>query len=140
MHSELVRSYKELSAFLMKLEIPFDGKTAWHVSVKKYARPRSNNQNRLYWSWLRVLAAESESGHTEEEFHAYFKMRFLALKECEVFGQQFVTPVSTTGLNTAEMTEYLNKVHLFAAENGVSLPYPGDQYYDEMIAKYGGRE
>jgi hypothetical protein len=47
---------------------------------------------------------------------------------------------STTTLNTAEFTAYLEKIQIFAsAELGIVLPNPDDLYFDSMVDYYADK-
>jgi len=134
----IVHSLKEAMSALIEADIPFDGKTAYALSVKPYRKPRSRNQNSLYWMWLSVLEKESGSGHTREDFHDYFKWKYLALEDIVICGESMTRTPSTVHLNTLEMTEYLNKIHLFAHDTlNCHLPYPEDAAYEAMVNQYG---
>jgi hypothetical protein len=70
--------------------------------------------------------------------HEYFKQHFLGVDERFVFNKyQIIVPKSTTGLDTKQMTDYLERIQQFAnTELGVVLPNPEDRYWDEFVEHY----
>ena len=91
------------------------------VKVSRWYKPRSLNQNRLYWAWLKIIG--DDVGGDPEEVHTSFRARFLTDRSRKI-------PIvrSTTMLNSKQFTSYLDKVWQLAAEMGIKLPTP-DEYY-----------
>lgn len=105
------------------------------ISIRRQKSRRSIDQNRLYWMWLRCLS--DETGHTENELHDYFKQAFIGGHYRRIFGVRVTSPATTTTLNTAEFTQYLDKVNAFAAQElGVTLPQPNSGNWWEFYARY----
>ncbi len=79
---------------------------------------------------------EDSTGQRKEDFHDYYKTKFLTRQV--VIGRRWVTVIgSTTDLNTLQMTEYLEKVKADAAtEFGIMLPLPEDRNYQAFISEY----
>ena len=90
------------------------------VTIKKYKKPRSRNQNNLYWEWMTIMGADL--GYTPDEIHDTMKARLLVDRSGKL-------PVirSTTALSTAEMAEYMAHVQRIASEFNIILPTP-DEY------------
>ena len=101
------------------------------VDIKPYKKNRSNSQNSTLWMWLSDLA--DHFGYTPEELHEELKVKFLGVEEKTVAGELIRQPISTTGLSTKEMADYLNKVEILARNQGVVLRYPDDY----ALALYG---
>ena len=99
----------------------------YSIEIKEYRKNRSTAQNRLYWSWLRVLSAFT--GYGDDELHELFKIRLLGTVEKKIMGDTIKIPRSTTSLTTREFTEYLEKIELAAMTMGVSVPHPDDYGY-----------
>ena len=122
------------------------------VEIKPEAKDRSKAQNRLYWKWLHEI--HRKTGNDEDQLHFEFKKKFLigilkrdddeyaamclaisALKQSE--SEQFeaiangvIRETSTTRMNTAQFTEYLNLIEAFALKTfGLVLPVPDDLKY-----------
>jgi len=117
---------KELGEILSSMQMPY------LLEVSPIKKPRSNNQNSLYWAWLQCIA--NETGHTTEELHAYYSMQFLGTERVECFGRTIDRPKRTSSLTTAEFTEYLQIVRTHAAELQIFLPSPGDPDYAVFMA------
>lgn len=106
------------------------------VEIKLRRQPRSVNQNRLYWMWLACIM--HETGEDKGRLHEFFKQNILGVSEHYVFGNhQVIIPPSTKGLDTKQMTDYLERVQQFAAsELGIVLPNPQDLQWPEFEAYY----
>ena len=105
----------------------------YSVSVILNRSKRSIPQNRLYFLWLNCISAET--GNEVEDLHDYFKDHFLA-RRVVVFGEERNAAISTTKLNTAEFTAFLDKVQQFAAGEGIILPNPEDLYFEQFYQQY----
>ena len=105
----------------------------YKVSVTLHRDRRSLPQNSLYWLWLNCISAET--GNDVDALHDYFKDRFLSRK-VEIFGDECSVGTSTTKLNTAEFTAFLDKVQQFAANEGIILPNPEDLYFEQFYQQY----
>lgn len=122
----------------------------WVVEIKPYRRDRSLAQNRLYWSWLRVIAdhieetgaaqvVDEESGEvsegapiTPDDVHDWLKAAFLGRKVVRVRGMIRRSARSTTSLTVAEFTDYLERIDMHCAQQlGLILPHP-DEYNEAM--------
>jgi hypothetical protein len=112
------------------------GGKKYTVEVKIKREQRSVNQNRLYFLWLSCLM--DETGEHKDTLHEYFKQHFLGVDERFVFNKyQIIVPKSTTGLDTKQMTDYLERIQQFAnTELGVVLPNPEDRYWEEFVEHY----
>lgn len=80
---------------------------------------RTDAQNKYYWVILGIMA--QEFGTTAEELHTYFKAEFLPSQEYfTLIRQKRMT--STTEQSKDQMSDYIERVIQFAAENGIALP------------------
>lgn len=104
------------------------------VKIVRKTQPRTVSQNSLMWMWYKCM--EDSTGQSKEDFHDYYKAKFLQRQV--TIGNRWVTVVgSTTDLNTLQMTNYLEKVKADAAtEFGISLPLPEDRNYQTFISEY----
>ncbi|MCM1141063.1 MAG: hypothetical protein NC453_21050 [Muribaculum sp.] len=104
------------------------------VKIVRKTQPRTVSQNSLMWMWYKCM--EESTGQPKEDFHDYYKAKFLQ-RQVQI-GRRVVTVVgSTTDLNTLQMTNYLEKVKADAAtEFGISLPLPEDRNYQTFISEY----
>lgn len=104
------------------------------VKITRRVEPRTIPQNSLMWMWYKCM--EDNTGTPKDDFHDYYKAKFLSRQV--VIGNRWVTVVgSTTDLNTLQMTNYLNKVQADAAtEFGIILPLPADRHYQAFVDEY----
>lgn len=107
------------------------------VNIKKKIEPRTVSQNALLWMWLQCL--EDYSGQPKQDWHDYYCAKFLR-RVVNIRGMDVSVIGGTKTLNTVQMTRFLNQVQAdAAAEEGVQLPLPADQYYREFIEEYRDR-
>lgn len=104
------------------------------VRIVRKTQPRTISQNSLMWMWYKCM--EEATGQNKEDFHDYYKTKFLSRQI--VVGSRWVTVTgSTTDLNTLQMTDFLEKVKADAAtEFGITLPLPEDRNYQAFISEY----
>lgn len=89
------------------------------VNIEVEQSKRSLSQNNYYWLYLGVI--EQETGQNANDVHEWAKRRFLPPRFIKVQGQELKIPASTTDLDKATFTAYLDKI---ASETGVPLPDP----------------
>lgn len=86
---------------------------------------RSNQANAAYWTLLHALAAKLRPGgeaYSAEQFHTYYKSRFLGCVDVKLpNGKTLTIPNSTADLDVAEFSDYFDAVQADAAERGVFL-------------------
>lgn len=127
----------------VKMDKSFDYMTSllrngeYVVKIVRKTKPRTISQNSLMWMWYKCM--EDVTGQRKEDFHDYYKAKFLS--RCVAIGQRWVNVTgSTTDLNTLQMTDYLEKVKADAAtEFGIRLPLPEDRNYQEFVSEYRTR-
>lgn len=104
------------------------------LTLAKRKSQRSLDQNALMWLWFTCIA--SETGSEKQDVHDHYCRQFL-VKDIEFNGKQEKIIISTSKLNTAAMTEFLNKVQSDAAsELGIRLPNPEDLHFNEFQEYY----
>jgi hypothetical protein len=98
--------------------------------IKRIVPVRSNNQNKLYWAYLRMI--EFETGNNSNDMHELFRRTLLPPVFITVMGKEIKIPKSTTELTKVEFGEYLDKI---SSETGVALPTAEEiqNYTDYMI-------
>lgn len=120
---------------LMKLKINLLTNGEYIVTINRIKSHRTIPQNKLYRLWLKLIA--DETGHSEDELHAYFKAIFLEKQYKVVFNEQVEIEASTTRLSTKEFTTFLDKIYLFASETlRMILPKPDDICFNEFYTNY----
>lgn len=115
---------KILSNLINELhQLPF-GKYEVNIKEKK----RSLSQNSLYWVYVGYIS--KHTGYTRDELHHSFKRCFLGEEaKIDIFDKPYISAKSTRGLKKDEFTEYMNKVQIYAAQQGIVLPTKMDLGY-----------
>lgn len=104
------------------------------VKITRKTEPRTISQNALMWLWYTCM--EESTGTPKEDFHDYYKAKFLS-RDVAMGNNWYRVTGSTTDLNTLEFSDYLKKVNADAsAEFGISLPFPDDPYFSIFRENY----
>lgn len=111
------------SEYLMSLP---DGK--YTISVEKYKKKRSTEQNSSYWllrvqpitEWLR----EKGNQVTTEDVHYFLKAKFLGYKMVKIDGKEHKVLKSTTELSTVDFMAYMEDIAIHFAGLGLVLSDP----------------
>lgn len=104
------------------------------LKIVRKTKPRTISQNSLMWMWYKCM--EDATGTPKEDFHDYYKSKYLS-RDVAIGKQLYRVTGSTSDLNTLQMTHFLEKVKADAAtEFGIILPLPEDRYYQAFIAEY----
>lgn len=91
------------------------------------ARLRTNQQNRAYFGIaVRKLAEASQV--SVESMHKALAGEFLGWDEVKINGKVVKVEKSTTGLTTRQFMDYYEKIQRYAAENGIDIQSPGEDY------------
>ena len=111
-----------------------DGKPARPVKVEiKRALPqRTLQQNRYYWGVVVKMIADY-TGHDPDEVHTHLKYKFLRQTDGVI---EWVR--STTTLDTAEFTDYIERCRKWALDElNIVIPSPDDitDFGDEVMPK-----
>jgi hypothetical protein len=107
------------------------------VTISQRKGRRSLDQNALMWLWLTCI--ESETGNDRIYLHEHFKKKWILPKRIVIFGEEQLT-YSTADLDTAQFSEYLDKLQAFAAtELAITLPDPNDKHWDDFFDYYRDR-
>lgn len=102
------------------------------IRVSEYRSKRSEEQNRLMWRWLGEVAEQAYVGgqrYTAEVWNEHCKAQLLPEETAAGKSKWLHMPsgerrlmLSTSDLNVAEMSEYLDKLSAYAStELGVAL-------------------
>lgn len=105
------------SAYLSTFNgLPFE------LIARKPRKARTTNQNSYYWGVVLAIISK-ETGHTADELHDAFKLKFITRFNDR--GLEFVQ--STTELSTTGMMDYIENVRRFAAmELNIVIPDPNE--------------
>jgi len=105
------------------------------VEIKQKREIRSVSQNSLYWLWLTCIMAET--GNDKDYLHIFFGKKYLPQNSRVIYGETVNITVSTSSLDTAQFTHYLERIQQFAnAELGIVLPNPEDLHFKEFYETY----
>jgi hypothetical protein len=108
------------------------GKTPLSVTVAPYRKTRTSEQNALMWVWLGMVARDAwVAGRqfSDETWHEHAKREFLPERNARgdekwqwLPSGERICVMSTTRLNTAEMSAYMEALSaFFVTELGVNL-------------------
>lgn len=93
------------------------------IVIRPYKSKRTIEQNKRLWKIYQVIADEvwvQGRRYDAETWHEYFKGRLIGYNERLLpNGEVLKTPISTTTLNTAEMTDYQNRLQAWGAGRGI---------------------
>ena len=107
---------------------------SYNLILKRVNEKRTINQNDLMWMWFRCI--ENDTGTDKNDIYMYYCKKFL----CKVIrvGEKVEKVYETSSmLNTAQMTEFMNKIQADAAsEFGITLPIPEDKYFEAFYQQY----
>ena len=110
----------------------------YEVSIALKRETRTIPQNRLYWLYVTCIA--DETGNSKEDIHAYIKQTFLKIEDVVIGNVSIAKTLSTTSLNTAMMTNLINKIVVWASsELGIILPDPADYQWQQFYERYKDR-
>lgn len=100
------------------------------VVIETLKKKRSLRQNKLFHAWMAYL--EEATGTSREVWKEYFKQMFLEVYVDFISGKEITTVQHTSELDSKEFSDFMDKVHLQANEEGYWLPRPDDIGYDEF--------
>lgn len=103
----------------------FEGRRV-QVSCRAETSNRSLRANSYLWGVVYRELAEW-SGHTEDEIHDVMRAMFLSAREVALpDGRKVAALGSTASLDVEAFGAYVDKVKLWAAEQGVTIPDPDE--------------
>lgn len=108
----------------------------YSLTITRQVKHRSLEQNRLMWMWFKCI--EMELGQPSQDIHDHYCKKFLSREIADpTTGEVERVYSGTRDMNTAQMTDFLNKVQADAAvELYINLPLPSDLGYDEFRLHY----
>lgn len=98
------------------------------VSVKfnRQTEPRSNRQNKYYWSAVLPCIAAS-LGYEVNDLHEAIKEKFLPPVFMKLGNTEVQVRKTTTSLTTREFELFLESLRIWAgSELGITIPLPGE--------------
>ena len=104
------------------------------LTITKRRERRTLSQNALLWMWLRCIA--EDTGNTTDDIYSVFCAKFLS-KRVIINGEAVECCKTSSQLNTAEMTAFLDNIQVYAAsELGITLPNPEDRNFEVFFQQY----
>lgn len=104
------------------------------VKIVRKTEPRSIPQNSLMWMWFKCM--EEATGQSKDDFHDYYKRKFLT-RQIAIKGRWVDVVGDTKTLNSMQFSEFLEKIKADAAiDFGIMLPLPEDRMYRDFISEY----
>ena len=101
------------------------------VAIKKKRAQRSTQQSKYYWGVVIAYLSE-DLGYTKEEVHQLMGRMFLKYVKSVSDGKEETFVRSTTSLDSAEMTIYIESIRTFAlSELGIYIPDPNEIIYEK---------
>lgn len=91
------------------------------VTVERHVKKRTLSQNSMLHKWVDIIA--EEIGDTSVSVKADLKAMLARQVESKVSPGKF-RPQDTSEMNTKEMTEFLDRIYVWANEFGIRLPVP----------------
>jgi hypothetical protein len=116
---------RTMLAFIERLPTGFK----WKVTITRYRRQRSDNQNRYLWG-VAYKALKDATGQPAEDWHDYMLGEHFGWEEYDLFGKKKIRPRNRSSkLTTMEFMDFVNFIQMRAAEHGIYIPDPneGDQ-------------
>lgn len=100
--------------------------TPWVISWKRYRKGRTLPQN----SYMHAIIDEfgKAIGYTPAEMKQVLKEELLTPKVILFRGTTRKLWPETSGMDTAELAEFIDGIHRIAAEQGVLLPLPEERH------------
>jgi hypothetical protein len=104
----------------------------YHITIKKNKPIRSLKANAYYWVILNIIGAET--GHDREQLHEICKKKFNSDVILYPKGGLEIVGRSTSDLDTAEFTAYVNRVKMWAQDDwGIEIPEAKDVDYKRWM-------
>jgi hypothetical protein len=131
----IVNSEQARKEFVRRIEqIDLKGRM-FTAEFKLFRRQRSLKQNKLYWMWLHCI--RDDTGNDPKDLHEYFSKKYLPWVSKRVFEEEVTRRLSTAQLDSKQFTEYLERIKMEMLNQGIFLPEPGEQGFDDFYARYG---
>ena len=103
------------------------------ITIAREDDPRTIPQNKLMWMWFGLIA--KDSGSSRQEVHDYFCQKYLD-KPVTLFGNTVPGHQETKKLTKEQMSYFLEQIQAEAAREGMILPNPEDQYFEEFYQEF----
>lgn len=92
--------------------------------VKLSGKIRTNDQNRLYFKWVDIMA--DYFGNTSAAMHEALKLEILGPEFVNIGGKIVSVPPQSKNKDIKDFGDYMNRVAAFAADYDIILPHEID--------------
>ena len=82
------------------------------VKIEKKRNVRSNQHNAYYWGYV-LNEIAGITGHSPEELHSIFKIKFLPKKFVKIAGKEYQADPTTTRCDSAEFFDFIEAIKRF---------------------------
>lgn len=106
-------------------------KIRYEISLKPYKPTRSGAQNRYLWGvvYPSILDSGQLEGWTKDDLHEFFLGEHFGWERLDGFGRPRLRPIRRSSrLNKMEFADYIAFIQQFAAERGIYVPDPDDEF------------
>jgi len=94
-------------------------------ALSKTKWDRTIEQNNTLWMWYEVIG--KELGYHKSELHEIFLDMYAPVKTIrDLQGKPLQKRVRSSEMNVKQMSEYMDQIQQFAAENSIILPQPDE--------------
>jgi len=105
---------------------PNKEKTKYRVTVERYRKTRSNEQNRYLWG-VAYEALEKATGQPKQDWHEYMLGEHFGWEEVSLFGKKKIRPLHRSSkVSTVEFMDFVEFIQQRAAEHGLYIPDPNE--------------
>lgn len=111
----VIRNANDLGNFVDRVLDKLDGRP-YTITIKRFHRPRSYDQNKKFHAMIRDLA--EYTGYGEAELKDILKRQFLPMKVLQIGEHKYEAPKSTAELTVNEMADLIERVYQVGHEIG----------------------
>lgn len=126
-----IQTKDTVMAKLLRFVDRWPNNTMCQITVEKYVRTRSNQQNRYLWGvvYPTILEFGQLEGWTKDDLHDFFLIEHFGSEVIEGFGKRRHKPLKRSSkLSTTEFMDYIGFIQQFAAERGIYISDPDEEF------------
>lgn len=99
------------------------------IKISEYKSSKSLDQLRLYWKWVGIIAGEY--GYHKDDMSEYLKEALIEPRFVDVRGKTKSVRPSISSMKIDEMAKFIDKVSIWAGQQGLNLPHPEDLHNEQ---------
>lgn len=124
----LIKDKKTFMDYVLSLASPDKEETPVTITVKKFYRNRTDQQNKYYWGVVIPIFQQLCGYETAAEMHAALSYEHLRIKKGPLY-----TVKSTRKMTTVEWEDYMTLLRMWASkEFQAYIPLPNEVDFDEI--------